>query len=306
MVKYILKRALISAAAILLVITVSFFLLHSLPGNPFASLSSMNRDMQQRIMSYYGLDQPLLKQFAAYMQGLFRGDLGYSLQYLGQPVNEIIARSFPYSFQLGLQAYLFGVPLGVLLGIVSTRKKGGTLDSLIVVGTTLGTTIPVFILGALLQYVFAIRLGWFAIARWSGFSSTLLPSLTMSIGVIAGKARMMRTCMLETRSETYLLTAYAKGLPRLRVILTHQVRNALIPVISTMGIEFAGIIMGSFVVEQIYSIPGLGSYYVLAIQNLDYTVVLGLTIFYSIFVVAANFAVDIAYGLIDPRIRIQG
>ena len=304
MVKYILKKTIISIVALWAIITVSFILLHMLPGNPFGSLSAMDRDMQLRIMNYYGLDQPIYKQYYLYCKGLLQGDFGYSLKHIGKSVNEVILESFPYSAILGLQAYVFGVPLGILLGSISAMKNGKYADYALVFFSAIGTSVPIFIIGTLLQYVFAIRLSWFPIARWHGYSSTILPSLTLSIGIIANKTRMMRTLMLETISEDYIRTAQAKGIPPIKIVFRHQIRNAIVPLVSTMGVEIAAILMGSFVVEQIYAIPGLGAYYVSAIQNLDYTMTLGLTVFYSTLVIITNLIVDVLYGVIDPRIRV--
>ena len=305
MIKYILKRVIISLITLWLIATVSFFLLHMLPGNPFASLDMLNREMQNRMISYYGLDRPLTEQYFTYMGNLLRGNLGYSFKYVGQSANEIIARTFPYSAQLGLQAYLLSFPIGILLGIVAAHKRGKPVDYGLVTLSALGASIPIFIIGSLLQYVFAIKLGIFPVARWQNITYTILPTLTLAIGPIAIKTRTMRTLMLEIVNEDYIRTAKAKGLPSWRVVWNHQIRNAIIPIVSTMGIEVASILMGSFVVEQIYAIAGLGAYYVSSIQSLDYTMTLGLTVFFSAFVITANLIVDIVYGIIDPRIRIS-
>lgn len=304
MIKYILKRLAISVLTLWCITTASFFLLRLLPGNPFGSLSSMNPQMQERMIHYYGLDRPLLEQYLSYLGNLICGDFGYSLKYTGKTVNEIIARTFPYSMQLGLQAYLISFPLGIFLGVVASLHRGKVVDYLVVVFSAIGVAVPVFIIGPVFQYIFAIRLKILPLAQWKSFAHTILPTVTLSIGSTASKIKSMRILMLEVMEEDYVQTARSKGIPQWRVIWSHQIRNAILPIVATIGNEIATILMGSFVVEQIFAIPGLGAYYVTSIQNLDYTMTLGLTVFFSIFVIMFNFIVDLLYGLIDPRIRI--
>ena len=256
------------------------------------------------MMSYYGLDRPLMEQYVTFMKNLLHGDFGYSLKYVGKSVNGVIAQTFPVSAQLGLQSYAISFPVGILFGIIAARKRGKAIDYTLVGFSVLGVSIPVFILASLLQYVFAIRLGWFPVAQWKSFAYTILPTLTLAIGSIAGKTRMMRTLMLEVISEDYVKTAKAKGLSSFRIVLNHQIRNAIIPMIPSLGMEIVSILMGSFVVEQIFAIPGIGAYFVSSVQSLDYTMTLGLTVFFGTFVVGANFIIDLIYGLIDPRIRV--
>ena len=304
MKKYMLRRLIISVITIWLIATCSFFLLRTLPGNPFGTTQLLSMEMQERMMAYYGLDRPLMQQYFTFMQNLIRGDFGYSLKYVGQSVNGIIASKFPASAQLGLQAYLLSFPIGVLFGIIAARFRGRAIDYSLVGFSVLGVSVPVFILASLLQYVFAIKLGLFPVARWTSFAHTILPTITLAIGSVAIKTRMMRTLMLEVITEDYVKTAKAKGLPAWRIIWSHEVRNAIIPMIPSMGMEIVSILMGSFVVEQIFAIPGIGAFFVTSVQSLDYTMTLGLTVFFGVFVVAANFIIDLIYGLADPRIRI--
>ena len=304
MKKYILKRLVISIITIWLIATCSFFLLRTLPGNPFSTTQLLSVEMQERMMSYYGLDRPLIEQYFTFMKNLLHGDFGYSLKYVGQSVNGIIAEKFPVSAQLGIQAYLLSFPIGVLFGIIAARRRGRAIDYTLVGFSVLGVSVPAFILASLLQYVFAIKLKLFPVALWSSFRHTILPTIALSIGSIAGKTRLMRTLMLEVLTEDYVKTAKAKGLPTWRIIWSHQVRNAIIPMIPSMGMEIVSILMGSFVVEQIFAVPGIGAFFVTSVQSLDYTMTLGLTVFFGVFVVAANFIIDLIYGLVDPRIRI--
>ena len=304
MKKYILKRLIISIITIWLIATCSFFLLRALPGNPFATQQLMSQEMLDKMMSYYGLDRPLWEQYLTFMNNMLHGDFGYSLKYVGQSVNGVIAQTFPVSAQLGLQAYLISFPIGIFFGIMAARRRGRALDYSLVAFSVLGVSVPVFILASLLQYVFAIQLGWFPVAQWKSFAYTILPTLTLAIGSIAGKTRTMRTLMLEVITEDYVKTAKAKGLSSARIIWSHQIRNAIIPMIPSLGMEIVSILMGSFVVEQIFAIPGIGAYFVTSVQSLDYTMTLGLTVFFGVFVVSANFIIDLIYGLIDPRIRV--
>ena len=283
--RYILKRLAISVVTVWLIATCSFFLLHALPGNPFASTQVLPADVIEQLMKYYGLDQPLWDQYLKFMENLLHGDFGYSLKYAGQSVNGIIMSTFPVSAQLGLQAYFLSLPLGVLFGIIAARRRGKAVDYALVGFSVLGVSVPVFIVASLFQYVFAVKLGWLPVAQWKSFSHTVLPTLTLALGSIAGRTRTMRTLMLEVTAEDYVKTAKAKGLSSAKIVWSHQIRNAIIPMIPNLGMEIVGILMGSFVVEQIFAIPGIGAHFVKSVTSLDYTMTLGLTVFFGIFVV---------------------
>lgn len=302
--KYILKRLVISIITLLAIATAAFFLIHLIPGNPFQSSRLITDEMLANMMSYYGLDQPLWKQYLTYMGNLLQGDFGYSLKYTGTSVNDIIASTFPVSMQLGLQAWALAFPLGVLFGIISAHRQGKPVDYLLVGISVLGVSVPVFVVASMFQYIFAVILGWFPVARWLGFRYTILPTIALSFSIMAGRTRTMRTLTLEIINEDYIKTAKAKGLSRPAIIFRHELRNALIPMVPTLGVELAGLLMGSFVVEQIFAIPGIGNYFVTSIQNLDYTMTLGLTVFFGVLVVGANFLFDVLYCLLDPRVKI--
>lgn len=304
--KYILKRLVISVVTIWLIATCSFFLIHALPGNPIAINSGkiLSQETMERLTAYYGLDKPLIQQYGTFMKNLLHGDFGYSYKYPGQSVNGIIKSTFPISAQLGLQAYLISIPVGFLLGIIAARKRGKAIDYILVGFSAIGVSVPVFIIASILQMIFAVDLKWFPVSQWKSFAHTILPTMTLALGSIAGRTRGMRTLMLEIINEDYIKTAKAKGLSNFKIVWSHQIRNAMIPMIPMMGLEIVGMLMGSFVVEQIFAIPGIGSYFVTSIQSLDYTMTLGLTVFMGIFVVVANFIVDLIYGLVDPRIRV--
>ena len=302
--KYILKRLLISVVTIWLIVTACFFLLRLLPGNPFASTTLMTQDTLDRMMAYYGLDRPLWEQYVTYLKNLLHGDFGYSLKYAGRSVNYVIATTFPISAQLGLQALTFGIPMGLLLGIIAAKRRGHASDRIINVFIIVCTAVPTFIIAALLQYLLSVKLGLLPVAQWKSFKHTILPTLCLSLGTVSGYARSMRTLMLEVDRQDYLKTAKAKGLGNVRIVVFHQIRNAIIPMITGIGTEIAGMLMGSYVIEKIFSIPGMGAYFVTSIQGLDYTMVMGLVIFQAVIVVAANFIVDLLYGVVDPRIRV--
>lgn len=303
--KYILQRLVISLVTLWLIVTVCFFLLRLLPGNPFASTTMMTQETLDRMMAYYGLDQPLWKQYLTYMGNLLQGNFGYSLKYAGRSVNYVIASTFPVSAQLGIQALCFGIPVGLLLGILAAKLRGRAVDTGINVFVIVCTAVPTFIIAALLQYFLGLKLKLFPVAQWKDFSYTILPTLCLSLGTISGYARSMRTLMLEVDRQDYLKTAKAKGLGPVRIVVFHQIRNAIIPMITNLGTEIAGMLMGSYVIEKIFSIPGMGAYFVDSIQGLDYTMVMGLVIFQAVIVIAANFIVDLLYGIIDPRIRVR-
>lgn len=302
--KYILKRLVISVVTIWLIVTVCFFLLRLLPGNPFASTTLMTQETLDKMMAYYGLDRPLWEQYVTYLKNLLHGDFGYSLKYAGRSVNYVIQSTFPISAQLGIQALCFGVPTGMLLGILAAKRRGHASDTSINVFVIICTAVPTFIIAALLQYFLAVKLKLLPVAQWKSFQHTILPTICLSLGTIAGHARSMRTLMLEVDRQDYLRTAKAKGLGPVRIVLFHQIRNAIIPLITGLGTEIAGMLMGSYVIEKIFSIPGMGAYFVTSIQGLDYTMVMGLVIFQAVIVVFANFVVDLLYGIVDPRIRV--
>lgn len=304
MKKYIIRRIFISLITIWMLATVSFFLLRSLPGNPFQTETLLSAEVQTRMISYYGLDKPLVEQYAIYMKNLLKGDMGYSLKYTNRSVNSIIADSFPISAELGLRALALAVPLGLLLGVIAARRRGKAADYLCVFVAVIGISVPSFIAGTLLQYVFAVKLNVFPVAQWKSGWHTVLPSLAMGLSLLATLTRLMRASMLEVTSQDYIKTAKAKGLNEFKIVWSHQLRNAMLPIVTVLGPLVASVLMGTFVIEQIFAIPGLGMHFVQSVQSLDYTMALGLTIFFGVFLVAANFIVDIVYGLIDPRIRV--
>lgn len=304
MKKYIFKRLIISVVTIWLLTTVSFFLLRTLPGNPFTSTKVLSEQMQEQLKHYYGLDRPLIEQYFTYMKNLLHGDFGYSLKYTNRSVNSIISDSFPISADLGLRALVISYPIGIFLGVISARKRGQAVDYMCVLFAVIGVSIPSFVLGTMLQWIFGVKLGVLPTAQWKSFAHTILPTIAMALTHVASTTRSMRASMLEITSQDYVKTAKAKGLSNREIVMRHQIRNALVPIITGLGSTIASTLMGSFVIEQIFSIPGLGRYFVQSVQNLDYTMTLGLTIFFGCILVSANLIIDILYGFIDPRITV--
>ena len=284
--------------------TVSFFLLRSLPGNPFATSSLMAPEIQKKMMAYYGLDKPLFEQYMTYMSNLIRGDMGVSIKYTNREVTKIISDTFPISADLGLRALAIGYPVGLFLGVLSARKRGQALDYACVIIAVIGLSIPSFVFGSLLQWLFGVKLGILPLAQWKSFAHTIMPTIAIAIGIIATVTRTMRASMLEVESADYIKTAGAKGLSARKIVTRHELRNAMVPIITGLGPAVAFTLMGSFIIEQLFAIPGIGKYFVESVQSLDYTTVMGLTIFFGIFLVTANFIVDILYGMIDPRIHV--
>lgn len=305
MTKYILKRFFISLLTLWVLVTAVFILVRILPGDPFTS-EKVTPEIKENMMRYYGFDKPLYVQYGKYVANLLKGDLGTSLKYHNMSVNDIIAQSFPYSADLGIRALVFAVVVGLTLGINASLNMGRFWDYFCIIVAIIGVSVPDFILGSLLQYIFALKLKWLPVARWMGFKYTILPVFGLSLYTVALITRLMRVSMLEVVNQDYITTAEAKGLSSFEVVWRHQIRNAILPIVTVMGPITAAVLTGTFVIEMIFAVPGMGKFYVQGIHDLDYSLILGMTVFYGVFLVAANFVVDIIYGLVDPRIRITG
>jgi oligopeptide transport system permease protein len=293
----------ISVFTLLVLVTAVFFLVRAMPGDPFLS-EKLRPEIRENMLKYWGFDQPLYIQYLRYVGNLLKGDLGISMHYNSIPVTKLIADSFPYSADLGIRALLLAFVAGTGLGIVSALNRGKWLDYACIIVAILGVSLPDFVSGYLLQFVFGLKLKVLPIALWRGFKYTILPTVALSFYTTATLTRIMRASMLEVVGQDYIKVAKAKGLSTAKIVARHQIRNAILPVVTVLGPITAAILTGTFVIESIYAIPGMGKFYVVGIQNLDYSQILGLTVFYGAFLIAANFLVDIIYGLIDPRIRI--
>ncbi len=262
-------------------------------------------EIRANMEAKYGLDKPLFEQYITYMNNLLHGDFGISFKYKGRSVNEIIATGFPVSAALGLSACAVGLILGIIFGILAAVKRGKWPDYLVIIISILGVSVPAFVFGSLFQYVFAVKLKWFPVAGWGTFAAFVLPTLALGLRMIAYIARMMRTSMLDVMSQDYIKTAKAKGLSGMSIIWKHAFRNAVMPIITVSGSMIASTMVGSFVMENIFNIPGMGKYLVNAVKDSDYTMIMGMTAFYAIIMIVTMFLVDVVYMLVDPRVKMD-
>lgn len=305
MLNYIVKRVFASIVTIFVVISLTFILMHKIPGGPFDGEKKLPPQVEANLKQKFGLDKPLHEQYIMYLKNLANGDLGPSMSYEGMTVNDVIEYSFPASAKLGVVSVIFALIVGLYLGVTAALKQGKWQDSVTMIIATLGVTVPSFVLATFLIYVFALKLGWFPVIGFEGPENYVLPVIALGGYSMAFIARLGRSSFLDVVRQDYMRTAKAKGLSRSTVIYKHGLRNALIPVITYIGPLVAGILTGSFVVESLFGIPGLGGEFVRSITNRDYTTILGVTVFYSTFLIMCNLVVDILYGIIDPRIKLE-
>ena len=301
---YIIKRIFNAFIVLWIVITITFFLMHAIPGGPFTAEKSLPPYVLHSIEERYKLNDPLYKQYGDYLCNLVQGDLGPSFKYPGRSVNDIIKDGFPVSFKLGIEAILIAIIIGIPAGILAGVKKDKWQDRAVNFFTTLGVAVPSFVVVALLIYVLSTKLHLLPAAMWNGWQYEIMPALALSGMPMSFIARLTRSSMLDILSQDYIKTARAKGLSWSKVLIKHALPNSLIPVVTYLGPMTASILTGSFVIETIFAIPGLGQYFVTSIYNRDYTVILGVTIFYSVIVIVLNMVVDLLYPLLDPRIKI--
>ena len=312
MLKYIIKRLGYMLLTMWIIATLTFMLINIIPGDPI--VTSADRIPDKKVVAIirkqYKLDRPAYVRYFSYLSDLSRGDLGISIYYQGQKVNDMIQKEFPVSAQLGLQAVVIGLIVGLALGIVAAFYRNTWIDYSVIGAALTGVCVPSFVLAILLQYILG---SWFGLstAGWASqslpdlYRYSLLPSLALAASSIASNARFMRTSVLEIINQDYILTAKAKGVKRTAMIWRHIVRNAITPIVTLMGPKIAGIITGSIVIESIFSIPGLGRELISAISNRDYTVIMSLTVFYAFLYIVSLLIVDIVYVLVDPRIRLS-
>lgn len=303
--RFVLRRLVTMFPVVFVVVSLTFFLVRLAPGNPFAEERELPAETLARMQAHYGLDLPLHRQYLRYMGNALRGDLGPALKYPRQTVNEIIATRFPVSLELGFYGLLIALGFGITAGIAAARHAGSPRDQGIMALCMVGICIPSFVIGPLLVLLFSVHGGLLPVEGWRTPADRVLPALTLGAMYAAYVARLMRGSMLEVLPADYIRTARAKGLGERTVLWRHAVRNALLPVVSFLGPATAGIITGSFVVETIFNIPGLGQSFVLGALNRDYFLVQGLVAFYAALVVAFNLAVDLALAWLNPRIRAQ-
>ena len=307
MIRYAFIRLLSAIPALLILITLTFFMMRAAPGGPFDRERDVSPEVRAKLEQAYHLDESLWKQYGRYLTALSQGDLGPSFKYGDRSVNELIAAGFPVSLRIGGLAMLLALLLGGAFGIIAALKQNGVVDYSVMTLAMVGISIPNYVFAPLAILLFAVTLGWLPAGGWNdgALSNLVLPVLALAAPQVAYIARLMRGSMIEVLHAPYIRTARAKGLSERVVILRHALRPALLPVLSYLGPASAGIITGSVVIEQIFGIPGIGRYFVTAALNRDYTVVMGVVIFYGVLVILFNFLVDLLYGVLDPRARPQ-
>lgn len=304
MAKYITKRLLMGLVSLFALITVTFFLTRLMPGNPF-DISNVNQAVQDRIMSYYGLDQPVYVQFGMYLKNLSHGDLGISYKKVGTTVNQLIMQEAPYTIQIGLIAFIIALILGTVLGIaMAVTRKEGVRGSLMFL-TVLGISIPNYVLALLLMLVCGVTLKWFPVVGLGSWKHYILPVTAMTVYPLAQISKLVKSSYSEAMHQDYVIMARAKGISKVRISFVHILKNAMIPVITISGPMVAFLLTGSFVVENIFTIPGIGREFVNSVSNRDYTVIMGLTIFLGIILVLCNLISDMICALVDPRIKLE-
>ena len=304
--KYLLKRDWYMLLTLFLVATITFFLMKLMPGTPYTNQAKMTASQIEIMNKQYGLDKPIWEQYLIYIFGMFHGDFGTSFQYSNQPVAYLISSRLGASMQLGLQAMIFGVFFGVILGAAAAIKHNTWADTGATVIAIIGKSVPNFVLAILLQYYIALKLGWFPIAGWGQFSNTILPTIALGVGPLAETARFIRTSMVEVLNSDYIELAKAKGLSKFEVVYHHALRNSLIPLVTLLGPYTVALMTGSMVIENVFNIPGIGEQFVKSIMTNDYPTIMGVTMVFSIGLVVVILITDIIYGLIDPRIRLEG
>lgn len=303
--KYIIKRVAMGVLSIFIVATLTFFLMNLVPGGPFVAEKSISKEAQAALEAKYGLDKPLLERYATYMTDFVKGDMGLSLRQRGRTVSDIIFSKFPVSARLAGFAVAVAVLVGIPLGCLSAYNRGKLGDNIIIVFATCGIAIPSFISSVILLYTFGSKLNILPTVGLNTMSSYIMPVTALAIYPTAYITRLMRSSLLDVMGQDYIRTAKAKGLSNFKILFKHALRNAVLPVVTYVGPMLASLMTGSFVVEKIFTIPGLGRDFVSAINQRDYTLIMGTTIVLATLIITANVIVDILYKIIDPRINLK-
>lgn len=306
MFKYTLKRIALTIVVIWVVVTLTFVLMHAIPGNPFAKEGRMPESVYKNLQRHFNLDKPLIVQYGLYLEDVLKFDLGPSMKSQTMTVNDMINNGFPVSAHLGLQALVFAVFVGLVLGITAALKHNKWQDYSAMVLSIIGISVPSFILATLLIKFVAVDWKLLPVATWKSWAHTILPTISLAMMTLAYLARLMRSSMLDVLGQDYIKTAKAKGLSQSTVIVKHGIRNAILPVVTVLGVTATNLLTGSFVIEKIFGIPGMGEMFVKSISNRDYPVILGSTIFYSALLTVLTLVIDLVYKLIDPRINVSG
>ena len=301
-IRYLTQKFFILLGSLFFVATFTFILMQVIPGDPFMEGQAVPEEIIKSMYTHYGLDQPWYIQYIRYLKGLITWNLGPSFKYESRTVNDIIWQGLPASCILGFEAIILSVFNGILLGTIAAIYRSRWQDHLGMIVAVVGTSVPNFILASFLQYIFAMKLNWFPIARWGNFYHTVLPVLSLAAFPTAFIARLTRASMVEVIHQDYVQTALSKGLSIKQTVLRHVLKNSLLPVLSYLAPLSSTILTGSFIVEKIFGIPGLGEWFINSIISRDYTLIMGLTLFYSVILMLCVFLVDVLYSLIDPRI----
>lgn len=305
-IKFIAQRLLYMALTLFIIASVTFFLMSALPGTPYNNQDKLSELQLAMLNAKYGFDKPLFERYVSYLSSILHGDFGISLQFSDQPVASLLGSRIGPSIQLGLQAVIFGTIVGTIMGAIAAMKQNTWIDVFCQLFAITGRSVPNFVIAVLLQFIFAVTLKWLPIGLWDdGFRSSILPTLALSISPMADAARFIRTEMVEVLSSDYIELARAKGMSDIRVAFTHGLRNALIPLVTTLGPMTVSLMTGSLVVENIFAIPGIGEQFTKSILSNDYYTIMAVTILYSTMLVTVIFLTDILYQLIDPRVRVE-
>ena len=306
MIRFIIRRLISLIPTLFLIVTFSFFIMKVAPGGPFSAERNPTPEVLANINKVYHLDEPIPKQYVRYLGNMLRGDLGPSFRYKDYTVNDLIGNTMPNSLILGITALCSALVFGLLVGLVSAVKRNSIADYASMSIAVIGISVPLFVVGPLLMLLFAVKLKWLPTSGWitgrQGLKTLVMPALALSLPYFAYIARLSRASVLEVLRSDYIRTAYAKGLSYPVVLFKHALKGALLPVISYLGPAFAGIITGSVVIEKIFLVPGLGTFFVQSALNRDYTLIMGTVVMYSVILILMNFVVDILYAVIDPRI----
>ncbi|WP_191567636.1 ABC transporter permease [Metabacillus idriensis] len=302
--QFLFRRIISVFMTLFVIISLTFLLMYAIPGDPFTSENRIPEQVVENLKDHYGLNDPMLIQYLKYLKGALLFDFGPSIKWENQTVNELIASGFPVSALIGLQAILLATVLGIVLGILAAIRHNSAIDYFSMIIAILGLSVPSFIFATILINFFAIKLQWFPVATWGTWKHSFLPSLALAVTPMAYIARLTRSSILEVLSMDYIQTAMAKGVTGVRFVFRHVLRNAMIPILTILGPITATVLTGSFVIEQIFGVPGLGKYFVEGITDRDYPLILGTTVFYSAILIFFIILVDIAYVFIDPRIKL--
>ena len=307
MQRYVIRRFLSAIPTLFIIITVAFFMMRVAPGGPFDTDRSLPPEIEANLLAAYDLDKPLVVQYWHYLVGVLHGDFGPSFKYKDFSVTDLILVGFPVSLQLGLNAILLALVIGVPIGTLAALRQNSATDYSVMTGAMVGIAIPNFVMAPLLTLVFGVFLGWLPVAGWNNgaWPNRILPVISLALPYVAYVSRLTRGSMIEVLRSNYIRTARAKGLPERKVLTRHAMKAALLPVVSFLGPATAGIVTGSVVIEQIFSLPGIGRYFVQGALNRDYTLVMGVVIFYASLLILLNMIVDILYAVLDPKVRYE-